>query len=89
MEKKGRTIFCQIGIGDDPGILPPLAPQLGAHVRGNDRYPPHSREEDCMKVMRKAPNLIVFVEIQNIVIVRAVDLHLYDAFIHRKAGDAL
>src|SRR5699024_9811783 len=47
------------------------------------------QEEDYMEVMQKAPNHIDPVEIQDTVVVQAVDLHLYDAFIHGKAGAAL
>ena len=47
------------------------------------------QEEDYMEVMKKAPNHIDPVEIQDTVIVQAVDLHLYDAFLHGKAGAAL
>ena len=42
-----------------------------------------------MEVMQKAPNHVDSAEIQDTVIVQAVDLHLYDAFIHGKAGAAL
>ena len=42
-----------------------------------------------MDVMKKAPNHIDPVEIQDTVIVQAVDLHLYDAFIYGKVGAAL
>ena len=45
--------------------------------------------EDYMEVMKEAPNHIDPVEIQDTVVVQAVDLHLYDAFIHGKAGAAL
>ena len=47
------------------------------------------QEENYMEVMQKAPNHIDPVEIQDTVVVQAVDLHLYDAFIHGKAGAAL
>ena len=47
------------------------------------------QEEDYMEVMQKAPNHVDSAEIQDTVIVQAVDLHLYDAFIHGKAGAAL
>lgn len=43
-----------------------------------------------MDVMKKGlPNHIDPVEIQDTVIVQAVDLHLYDAFIYGKVGAAL
>ena len=42
-----------------------------------------------MEVMKEAPNHIDPVEIQDTVIVQAVDLQLYDAFLHGKAGAAL
>ena len=41
------------------------------------------------QVMQQAPNHMDRVEIQDTVIVQAVDLHLYDAFIHGKAGASL
>ena len=47
------------------------------------------QEEDYMEVMKEAPNHIDPVEIQDTVIVQAVDLQLYDAFLHGKAGAAL
>ena len=42
-----------------------------------------------MEVMQKAPNHVDPIEIQDTVIVKAVNLHLYDAFIYGKAGAAL
>mgnify|MGYP000152315859 CR=1 FL=1 len=47
------------------------------------------QEEDYMEVMQKAPNHVDSVEIQDTVIVQAVDPHLYNAFIYGKAGAAI
>lgn len=90
LEKKGRAIFYARPVQE-------TIPESFLHwLRSQDLTARElvdilhrCQEEDCMEVMQKAPNHIAPVEIQDTVVVQAVDLHLYDAFIHGKAGAAL
>lgn len=90
LEKKGRAIFYARPVQE-------TIPESFLHwLRSQDLTSKElvdilrrCQEEDYMEVMQKAPNHIDPVEIQDTVVVQAVDLHLYDAFIHGKAGAAL
>ena len=90
LEKKGRAIFYAKPVQE-------IIPESFLHwLRSQDLTSKElvdilrrCQEEDYMEVMQKAPNHIDPVEIQDTVVVQAVDLHLYDAFIHGKAGAAL
>ena len=47
------------------------------------------REEDCDVIMAQAPCHAAPVRIEDTVVVQAVDLHAYDAFLCGKAGAAV
>ena len=90
LEKKGRAIFYAKPVQE-------TIPEFFLHWLRSQALTPRElvdilrrcQEEDYMEVMKEAPNHIDPVEIQDTVIVQAVDLHLYDAFLHGKAGAAL
>ena len=52
-----------------------------------ERY--RCREKDCNAVMTEAPCHAAPVQIEDTVVVQAVDLHAYDAFLCGKAGAAV
>ena len=90
LEKKGRAIFYAKPVQE-------TIPEFFLHWLRSQALTPRElvdilrrcQEEDYMEVMKEAPNHIDPVEIQDTVIVQAVDLQLYDAFLHGKAGAAL
>ena len=90
LEKKGRAIFYAKPVQE-------TIPEFFLHWLRSQALTPRElvdilrrcQEEDYMEVMKEAPNHIDPIEIQDTVIVQAVDLHLYDAFLHGKAGAAL
>ena len=90
LEKKGRAIFYAKPVQE-------TIPEFFLHWLRSQALTPREladilrrcQEEDYMEVMKEAPNHIDPVEIQDTVIVQTVDLHLYDAFLHGKAGAAL
>lgn len=90
LEKKGRAIFYAKPVQE-------TIPEFFLHWLRSQALTPRElvdilrrcQEEDYMEVVKEAPNHIDPVEIQDTVIVQAVDLHLYDAFLHGKAGAAL
>lgn len=90
LEKKGRAIFYARPVQE-------TIPESFLHwLRGQDLTSKElvdilrrCQEENYMEVMQKAPNHVDPIEIQDTVIVKAVNLHLYDAFIYGKAGAAL
>ena len=90
LEKKGRAIFYARPVQE-------TIPESFLHwLRSQDLTSKElveilhrCQEEDYMEIMKKAPSHTVPVEIQDTVIVQAVDLHLYDVFIYGKAGAAL
>ena len=90
LEKKGRAIFYAKPVQE-------TIPEFFLHWLRSQALTPRElvdilrrcQEEDYMEVMKEAPNHIDPVEIQDAVIVQAVDLQLYDAFLHGKAGAAL
>ena len=90
LEKKGRAIFYAKPVQE-------TIPEFFLHWLRSQALTPRElvdilrrcQEEDYMEVVKEAPNHIDPVEIQDTVIVQAVDLQLYDAFLHGKAGAAL
>ena len=90
LEKKGRAIFYAKPVQE-------TIPEFFLHWLRSHALTPRElvdilrrcQEEDYMEVMMEAPNHIDPVDIQDTVIVQAVDLQLYDAFLHGKAGAAL
>ena len=90
LEKKGRAIFYAKPVQE-------TFPEFFLHWLRSQALTPRElvdilrrcQEEDYMEVMKEAPNHINPVEIQDTVIVQTVDLNLYDAFLHGKAGAAL
>ena len=87
LEKKGRAIFYAKPVQE-------TIPEFFLHWLRSQALTSRElvdilrrcQEEDYMEVMKEAPNHIDPVEIQDTVIVQTVDLHLYDAFLHGKAG---
>ena len=90
LERKGRAIFYARPVQE-------TVPEFFLHwLRSQDLTSKElvdilrrCQKENYMQVMQQAPNHVDPIEIQDTVIVKAVNLHLYDAFIYGKAGAAL
>lgn len=89
-EERTERLLCKTGIGNDSEILTPLGLQnQEPSPRELVEILRHCQEEDYLSVMQQALCHVSAVEIQDTVVVQAVDLHLYDAFIYEKAGAAI
>ena len=90
LERKGRAIFYAKPVQES---LPEyflnwlqkqdLSPKELVEILGR------CREEDCDAIMTQAPCHAAPVQIEDTVVVQAVDLHAYDAFLCEKAGAAV
>ncbi len=90
LEKKGRAIFYAKPVQET------IPEYFLRWLRSQNLSPKElvdilrrCREENYMAVMQQAPTHIDPAEIRDAVVVQAVDLHLYDVFIHGKAGAAV
>ena len=90
LERKGRAIFYAKPVQQ-------TVPEYFLHWLRSQELTPKElidilrlcQEEDHLTVMQQTPCHMMPAEIQDTVMVQAVDLHLYDAFIQGKEGAAV
>ena len=87
LEKKGRAIFYARPVQDTlPGYFLDWLQKQNLSPKELVEILYRCREEDWNVIMTQSPCHTAPVQIQDTVVVQAVDLHTYDAFLYGKAG---
>ena len=90
LEKKGRAIFYARPVQDTlPGYFLNWLQAQNLSPKELVELLSRCREEDCESIMMEASCHTAPAQIEDTVVVQAVDLHVYDAFLRGKAGAAV
>ena len=90
LEKKGRAIFYARPVQETlPGYFLNWLQEQNLSPKELVEILSRCREEDCDVIMTEASCHAAPVQIEDTVVVQAVDLHAYDAFLCGKAGAAV
>lgn len=90
LEKKGRAIFYARPVQDTlPEYFIQWLQKQNLSPKELVEILSRCQNEDCETIMAEAASHIAPVQIEDTVVVQAVDLHIYDTFLCGKAGAAL